>query len=234
MTEKVDGARQASRSQKRQCHICGSPNVEGWCVTCCKRFCGKSRKPPAEMSAGEKAAEIRLLLSPPYEIPLALMFNRFRELSGPGRNFGSEEFFEWEYQNDRERPNPVIHRKKPVPEPLPPSPEAPATPVHEFSGPAVTSPARPSRMQSFAQGIDPGARTAMMPAAGSQPHPIVSRERPPEDDAVPGEIIIEAYPGTQAYHSGSMPPAPARVVPPPLPAAALAVPPAVSLRPKKP
>lgn len=203
--EDMGNMQQADRSSKRQCHICGKTNVDRWCHRCMLKFGGKNRILPKDMSPGEKASEIELLLSAPYELPMFAIFARIKELSG--RDLSPEDFFGWERINEAKHPNALFRPLQKTPQQPPPLPPPPSV------VPETTQPERPSRTQSFAH-ADPAAETmAAMPAVGNEVMP--TRAYPIIPEAVP----LDAYPG----RSGGTPAALAPPLPPPLP-------PAVSLR----
>jgi hypothetical protein len=74
------------------------------------------------MTRDQKSQEVKLLLSPPYEIPLLAIYARICELLD--KDIGLGAFFMLERTRESEQPRPLFRMKPPQPEP-----NAPAEPM---------------------------------------------------------------------------------------------------------
>lgn len=91
----------------RRCHICGGgPGrklILRWCPICLETY-GKNRRPVSEMTEEEKQWEVEMLLSPPHEIPFALIFRRVMELKNETMGFADICNLEGEMEARHDRP----------------------------------------------------------------------------------------------------------------------------------
>jgi hypothetical protein len=138
------------------------------------------------MTKDQKSQEVKLLLSPPYEIPLLAIYARICELLD--KDIGLSAFFMMERTRESEQPRPLF-RMKPQPEPnapagpmpgVPAGPEAPEAASLDKEWPAVPT------LKSFVRTESPtglGIPTYIpppqpFPRAPSMEAPVVSLKPP--------------------------------------------------------
>jgi hypothetical protein len=131
------------------------------------------------MTAQQKSAEVEMLLSPPYEIPVLAVYARICELLG--KDIGFRAFFALERKRESEQPRPLFRMRPPQPEPnAPVGPEAPEAASLDKEWPAVPT------LKSFVRAESPtglGIPTYIpppqpFPRAPSMEAPVVSLKPP--------------------------------------------------------